>query len=242
MTPEQAKALRESATNIIAHEKMLEAEQAKLSAELEKARTNARQSVLMAEEATQAGEAEKADEFNESAQVLAEHIVSLETQLVTIDSELAAAIQASDEARSMASDSAIKMAQMKAKGAELRADLYRAAVAEATLEADGTPSFDEVRDTIGQRLAHAEAAAELAEADSTAIIDHHAAQIEEAAREAKARARLAEIRSQMGVGSLDSSIEPSADETDADPVDGNSGDDDAGNGDGDEPDAGSENA
>ena len=52
MTPEQAKALRESATNIIAHEKMLEAEQAKLVAELEKTRTSARQSVLMAEEAT----------------------------------------------------------------------------------------------------------------------------------------------------------------------------------------------
>ena len=211
MTPEQAQALRESATNIIAHEKMLEAERAKLVAELDRTRKSARQAVLMAEEATQAGESDKAVETNASAQVLAEHIVTLEAQLMTIDSELIAARQASDEARSMASDSAIKMAQMKAKGAELRADLYRAAVAEATLDADGTPSFDEVRNTIGERLAHAEAAAEVADADGTAIIDHHAAQIEEAARAAKAQARLAEIRSQMGVGSADTSTEVDTD-------------------------------
>ena len=211
MTPEQAQALRESATNIIAHEKMLEAERAKLVTELDRTRKSARQAVLMAEEATQAGESDKAVETNASAQVLAEHIVTLEAQLMTIDSELIAARQASDEARSMASDSAIKMAQMKAKGAELRADLYRAAVAEATLDADGTPSFDEVRNTIGERLAHAEAAAEVADADGTAIIDHHAAQIEEAARAAKAQARLAEIRSQMGVGSADTSTEVDTD-------------------------------
>ena len=205
MTPEQARALRESATNIIAHEKMLESERAKVVGELDRTRTSARQAVLMAEEASQAGDADEAAERNRSAQVLAEHIVALEAQLTTIDSELVTARQASDEARSMASDSAIKMAQMKAKGAELRADLYRAAVAEATLETDGTPSFDEVSETIGHRLARAEAAAELADADGSAIIDHHAAEIEEAAREAKARARLAEIRAQMGVGSADTS-------------------------------------
>ncbi len=216
MTPEQAKALRESATNIIAHEKLLESERAKLVTELEQARKNARQAVLMAEESAQAGEVDKSDSFNESARVLAEHIVTLEAQLVTIDSELVAARQASDEARSMASDSAIKMARMKARGAELRADLYRAAVAEATIEADGTPSFDEVRDTIGQRLARAEAAAELAEADSTAIIDHHSAEIEEAARAAKAQARLAEIKAQMGVGSADTSSGEPANDDDTD--------------------------
>ena len=201
MTPEQAKALRESATNIIAHEKMLEAERTKLVAELEQARKNARQAVLMGEEAVQAGESDKAAELDGSAQVLAEHIVSLEAQVQTIDVELVSARDASDEARSMASDSAIRMAQLKARGAELRADLYRAAVAEATLEADGTPSFDEVKDTIGERLAKAEAAAELADADGTAIIGQHAAQIEVAARAAKAQARRAEIKTPLGVAS-----------------------------------------
>jgi phage shock protein A len=223
MTPEQAKAIRESATNIIAHEKLLESERSTLTAELDKARKNARQAVLMADEASQAGETDKASEFNESAQVMAEHIVTLEAQLATIDSELVAARDASAEARSVASDSAIKMAQMKARGAELRADLYRAAVAEATLEADGTPSFDEVKDTIGHRLAKAEAVAELSEVDNTAIIDHHAAEIEEAARAAKAQARLAQIKSQMGVGSTDSrtddSIVDDADDPDDTPTD-----------------------
>ena len=233
MTPEQAKALRESATNIIAHEKMLEAERAKLVTELEQARKNARQAVLMGEEAVQAGEADKASELDDSARVLAEHIVTLEAQLQTIDIELVAAREASDEARSMASDSAIRMAQMKARGAELRADLYRAAVAEATLEADGTPSFDEVRDTIGQRLAKAEAAAELADADGTAIIDHHAAQIEEAARAAKAQARLAEIKSRLGVASPVTEDEPPETGGDAEPADDSDSESDSG----DEPDS-----
>jgi phage shock protein A len=201
MTPEQAKALRESATNIIAHEKTLEREQEKLAAELENVSKNARQAVMMADEAARDGDAEKAAVFNESAETLATRMVEIDSRTAKIDIELIEARQASAEAKGMASDSAIKMAQMQSKNAELQADLRRAVLAETSLEEDGIPSYDQVRDKIGEKLARAEAEAELSEADGAGELARHTAVVEDAANEAKARARLAELRSSMGVAS-----------------------------------------
>jgi len=167
MTPEQIRALRESATNIIAHEKQLEGQRKKLYDELEKVNTRARQAVMMAEEAARDGDAEKASQFNESAEILSQEIVSIDTQIAAIDVELLEARQASEEAKSIASDSAIQMTKMKTKGAELRAEFERAKMAESAVDAaSGTPSYDEVKGKIGDRLAQAEAQAELAEVDS----------------------------------------------------------------------------
>jgi phage shock protein A len=199
MTPEQIRALRESATNIIAYEKQLEGQRTKLYDELEKVSTNARKAVMMAEEASRSGEAEQAARFNESAEILSQSIVSIDTQIASIDIELIEARQASDEAKSIASDSAIQMTQMRSKGAELRAEFERAKMAEASLDATGTPSFEEVSDKIGNRVAQAEAFAELAEVEGNNDLSGATAMVEQAALESKASARLAEIRSQMGV-------------------------------------------
>ncbi len=213
MTPEQAKALRESATNIIAHEKSLENDKAKLEAELEKVSRNARQAVMMAEEATQAGEADKAAAFGESAEALATHIVGIEQQIAAIDIELIEARQASEEAKSMASDSALKTAQMQAKGAEVRAEFEAAKMTEASLDTTGTPSYDEVKGKINDQLARAEAEAELAEADGVSAVSSATAMVEKAALDAKAAARLAEIKSSMGIASP----EPTEDAMDEEP-------------------------
>ena len=204
MTPEQIRALRESATNIIAYEKQLEGQRKKLYDELETMNTRARQAVMMAEEAARDGDAAKAANFNESAEVLSQEIVSIDSQIAAIDIELLEARQASEEAKSIASDSAIQMTQMKAKGAELRADFERAKMAEASLDATGAPSFDEVKSKIGDRVAHAEATAELAEVEQKNDLAGASAMVEQAALESKAAAKLAELRSQMGIGSLDS--------------------------------------
>jgi phage shock protein A len=201
MTPEQVRALRESATNIIAYQKQLEGQRKKLYDDLEKVNTRARQAVMMAEEASRAGDADGAARFNESAAIISEEIVSIDTQIAAIDIELLEANQASEEAKSIASDSAIQMTQMKAKGAELRAEFERAKMAEASLEATGSPSYDEVKEKIGGQLAQAEARAELADAEGQNALDGATAMVEKAAMESKAAARLAEIRSQMGVAS-----------------------------------------
>lgn len=204
MTPEQVRALRESAVNIIAYENQLEAQRTKLYSELERANTNARQAVLMAAEAEQEGDATKAAQFNESAELIANEIVRIDTQIAAIDIELIEAKQASDEAKSIASDSAIEMTQMKAKGAALRADFERAKMAESTLEAEGGTSFDAVKDKIGGRVAKAEAQAELSAVDGQNEIAGATAMVEKAAAESKAAAKLAEIRSQMGfIGTAD---------------------------------------
>ena len=217
MTPEQAKALRESATNIIAHEKTLEREQEKLAAELEKVSKNARQAVMMADEAARDGDAEKAAVFNESAETLATRMVEIDSRSAKIDIELIEARQASAEAKGMASDSAIKMAQMQSKNAELQADLQRAVLAETSLEKDGIPSYDQVKDKIGEKLARAEAEAELAEADGAGELARHTAVVEDAAKDAKARARLAELRTSMGVASPEFVETDTADEKPEEP-------------------------
>ena len=199
MTPEQVRALRESATNIIAYQYQLEGQRKKLYDELERSNTNARQAVMMADEASREGDAAKASRFNESAELLSQEIVSIDTQIAAIDIELLEASQASDEAKSIASDSAIQMIQMKAKGAELRADFERAKMAEASLDATGAPSFDEVKDKITDRVAQAEAWAELADAEGQSALAGATVLVEQAAIESRAAAKLAEIRSQMGV-------------------------------------------
>lgn len=201
MTPEQVRALRESATNIIAHEKQLEGQRKKLYDELEKVSTRARQAVMMAEEASRDGDADKASRFNESATILSQEIVAIDSQIAAIDIELIEASQASEEAKSIASDSAIAMTQIKTKGAELRADFERAKMAEASLESAGAPSFDEVKGKIGEKLAKAEAMAELADADGETALAGATAMVEQAAMDSRAAAKLAEIRSQMGVAS-----------------------------------------
>ena len=198
MTPEQIRALRESATNIIAHQKQLEGQRKKLYDELEKLNTRARQAVMMGEEAARDGDAEKATRFNESAEIISQEIVSIDTQIAAIDVELIEAREASEEAKSIASDSAIQMTQMKAKGAALRADFERAKMAEATLEAEGGTSFDSVKGKIDNRVATAEARAELDAVESKNDVAGATAMVEQAAAESKAAAKLAEIRNQMG--------------------------------------------
>ena len=191
--------MRESATNIIAYQYQLEGQRKNLYDELERTSTNARQAVMMADEASREGDAANAFRFNESAELLSQEIVSIDTQIAGIDIELLEASQASDEAKSIASDSAIQMIQMKAKGAELRADFERAKMAEASLDATGAPSFDEVKDKITDRVAQAEARAELADAEGQNALAGATALVEQAAIESRAAAKLAEIRSQMGV-------------------------------------------
>ena len=216
MTPEQIRALRESATNIIAYQHQLEGQRKNLYDELERTSTNARQAVMMADEASREGDATKAARFNESAELLSQEIVSIDTQIAVIDIELLEASQASDEAKSIASDSAIQMTQMRAKGAELRADFERAKMAEASLDATGAPSFDEVKDKITDRVVHAEARAELAEADGQNALAGATALVEQAAIEARAAAKLAEIRTQIGVTRIPTEV---VDPVDAPPSD-----------------------
>ncbi len=199
MTPEQVRALRESATNIIAYENQLEAKRTKLYSELERANTNARQAVMMAAEANQEGDSAKAAQFSESAEVIAAEIVRIDTEIAAIDIELIEAKQASDEAKSIASNSAIEMTQMKAKGAALRAEFERAKMAEEIVAAEGGTTFDSVKDKINTKTATVEARAELDAADGQAQAANATAMIETAAAEAKAAAKLAEIRGQMGL-------------------------------------------
>ena len=218
MTPEQIRALRESATNIIAYEKQLEGQRTKLYGELEKVNTNVRQAVMMSEEARREGDESKAVRFEESAEILAQRVVEIDTQIAAIDIELIEARQASEEAKSIASDSAIQMTQMKAKGAALRAEFERAKLAETEAAASGSPSFGEVKDKIGDRLAKAEAQAELAEVDGRSAMAGATAMVEKAAIESKAAAKLAEIRSQMGILS-DTEPEDTSAPQDVDPSD-----------------------
>ena len=218
MTPDQIKALRESATNVIAHEKQLEGQRTKLYSELETVNTNTRQAVMMAQEARAEGDEGKATNFDESAEVLAQRAVEIDAQIAAIDIELIEARQASEEAKSIASDSAIQMTQMKAKGAELRADFERAKMAEATADASsGVPAYDDVKAKIGDRLAKAEATAELADVSGQNELEGASAMVEKAAMESKAAARLAEIKSQMGIMSDAPQDAPVQDEPDPEP-------------------------
>ena len=106
---------------------------------------------------------------------------------------------------------------MKSKGAQLRAEFERAKMAEATADASsGVPSYDEVKGKIGERVAKAEAAAELADVDGQSALDDASKMVENAAMESKAAARLAEIKSQMGILSSEPQDAPAPGDVDTD--------------------------
>ncbi len=146
MTPDEIRELRQAATNIVARQKQLEEQHNRLADELAKVKNSAHQAKLVADQARKDGDDARAAQFDESAEILNQKVVDIDTEMAAITGEMIESRQASDEAKTLASNSAIEMTELKAQGER----------ASAAFAGDETAAFE-------QDVQKAEAATRLAQ-------------------------------------------------------------------------------
>jgi len=204
---EQHQRLKEQAANVIAHQKQTEMRLEKSMQELEKLTGNARQAVMMADEAMQRGDEAKAIEYTSAAEAFAGRLIAVETEVEDLKELHLQATQSANEAKSAVAQNSDRLQAKLSERQKLLSQLDQAKMKEQmndamsslgeTVGAD-TPSLDQVRDKIEGRLAKANATSDL-NASST---EGRMAEIEAAMKGTEAKARLEQLKSQLGVGSI----------------------------------------
>ena len=217
---EQHQRLKEQAANVIAHQKQTEMRLDKAMVEMEKLTGNARQAVLMADEAVQRGDDAKAMEYTSAAESFAQRLIAVEQEVEDLKALHLQATQSSDEAKSAVNANSSRLQTKLAERQKLLSQLDQAKMKEQMNDAmtslgesigGDTPSLDQVREKIEGRLAKAQATTELTESST----EGRMAEIEAAAVNTQAKARLEELKSQLGVGSAESTAPTTSSEPEA---------------------------
>lgn len=210
---EQHRQIQQQAASVIGNRNQLEMTLSRLQKERDKLTNNARAAVQQADNARAAGDAAKAQELENTAEIFASQLVSVESEIEQTSTMHAQAVRAAEEAQQQAKQSQMRYEQLKTEIRELESQADQAKLQETTsrtLEGmegiandPNVPTLDGVREKIESRYANALGAQELAQNSHTARM----AEIEASGADARADARLAEIRAQMaqesGAGQLD---------------------------------------
>lgn len=231
---EQHRQIQQQAASVIGNRNQLEMTLSRLQKERDKLTNNARAAVQQADNARAAGDAAKAQELENTAEIFASQLVSVESEIEQTSTMHAQAVRAAEEAQQQAKQSQMRYEQLKTEIRELESQADQAKLQETTsrtLEGmegiandPNVPTLDGVREKIESRYANALGAQELAQNSHTARM----AEIEASGADARADARLAEIRAQMaqesGAGQLGAGaageLEAGADGADADAAEG----------------------
>ncbi|MCT1445443.1 PspA/IM30 family protein [Corynebacterium sanguinis] len=218
--------LSQHAANIIGNRNQLQMKLERLLKSQEDLQQKARTALQAADKASAEGDAEKAQQYNDTAEVIASQLVSVEQDLEQTKQAHAAAEQAASEAQQKQKESEARLQEQLGQVSQLESQLNQAKMQEQTVSAmdsmnqfggsDNVPTLDGVRDKIERRYADALGAQELAKGSMTDRV----AEIESAGSDIAASSRLAEIRASMGTPE----IEAPADEVDADKGDVEKGD------------------
>ena len=209
---EQHRQIQQQAASVIGNRNQLEMTLSRLQKERDKLTNNARAAVQQADNARAAGDAAKAQELENTAEIFASQLVSVESEIEQTSTMHAQAVRAAEEAQQQAKQSQMRYEQLKTEIRELESQADQAKLQETTsrtLEGmegiandPNVPTLDGVREKIESRYANALGAQELAQNSHTARM----AEIEASGADARADARLAEIRAQMaqesGAGQL----------------------------------------
>ncbi len=200
----QDQALRNQAAKVIAHRAQLERKLERTADEVGEAREMAKKALLKAEDAKNAGDAEAVDKWTRAAQSLALKLQAAENNLNGLKSQYEIAVTQSDDAKSAVEQNAMRLQELTAKRMELLGRLEQAKMQEAvntavesmsaTLDVDA-PSLNRVEEKIEQRLAKAEANAELRETTPEGA----EAELREAINMASADSKLEELKAELGL-------------------------------------------
>jgi phage shock protein A len=212
----QHQALTQQAAAVIGNQRQLEMQLDRQLNTIEKLQGQARQALVLADKARSDGDEAKATQFEQTAQALANQLVSAESAVENLKTLHDQALQAAGQAREAVQTNSQMLQQRLAERSKLLSQLEQAKMQEtvaASLQQIGNlaapsnvPSLDEVRDKIERRYATALGQAELAQ-DSTGA---RVLELERATVDLQGSARLAEIRASMAAESAPSAVAPAA--------------------------------
>ncbi|HVI35183.1 MAG TPA: PspA/IM30 family protein [Gaiellales bacterium] len=199
----QHQALTQQAAAVIGNQRQLEMQLDRQLNSVEDLQAQARQALVLADQAHAAGDEVKAARFEQTAQALANQLVSAESATEDLKRLHDQALQAATQAREAVQTNAQILQQKLAERSKLLSQLEQAKMQEtvsASLQQmsdlaapSNVPTLDEVRDKIERRYAVAIGQAEVAR-DSTAS---HVLEVQRATRDMQGAARLEEIRAAL---------------------------------------------
>jgi phage shock protein A len=200
---QQHQALTRQAASVIGNQRQLELKLDRQLGEIETLQSQARQALVLADQARVGGDAEKAADFEQTAQALANQLVSAEQSVQDLKSLHDQSLQAAAQAREAVKTNEMRLEQQLAERTKLLTQLEQAKMQESVSKSlqqmselaapSNVPTLGEVRDKIEQRYSVALGQAELAQ-DSVA---GRKLEIERATVNLKGSARLQEIRAAL---------------------------------------------
>lgn len=199
----QHRNIAEQAASVIGNKRQLEMKLNNLLKDQAGLQDKARSAVLAADQASSAGEVERAAQLNNTAEVLATQLVSVEQQIEETKALHNQAETAAAQASQQVKESEARLQEQMSQIDQLRAQVDQAAMQESSARAmdsigaikqdDSVPTLDAVRAKIEQRYTNALGAQEVIEQQ----IGGRMAEIQEAGNDMRASARLAEIRAEL---------------------------------------------
>jgi phage shock protein A len=198
--------LNNQAARVIGTQHQLELQLDRQLGEIEDLQAQARQALVLADQARAAGDEAKATQFEETAGMLANQLVTAEAAAANLKQLHDQSMVAAQQARQAVQDNAMSLQEKMAQRSKLLGQLEQAKMQEQVsaalnqmgqLAAPGnTPSLDEVRDKIERRYANALGQADLA----TNSVQGRMLEVRRATTNMAGQARLAEIRASLGSG------------------------------------------
>jgi phage shock protein A len=199
----QHQALTQQAAAVIGNQRQLEMQLDRQLNAVENLQAQTRQALVLADKARADGDAAKAAQFEQTAQALANQLVSAEAATEDLKRLHDQALQAAGQAREAVQSNSQILQQKLAERSKLLSQLEQAKMQEkvsASLQQmsdlaapSNVPTLDEVRDKIERRYAIALGQAELAR-DSSGV---QIAEVQKATLDMKGSARLDEIRAAL---------------------------------------------
>ncbi|HEX2904494.1 MAG TPA: PspA/IM30 family protein [Jatrophihabitans sp.] len=195
--------LTAQAAGVIGQQHQLELKLDRKLAEIETLSSQARQALVLADDARTKGEAQKAGEFEQTAEQIANQLVSAESEAASLKQLHDQSIGAARQAKQAVEDNKVRLQEKLTERTKLLSQLEQAKMQEqvsaslnqmSELSAPSNiPTLDAVRDKIEKRYATALGQAELAN-DS---LEGRMAEVKRATTNMAAQSRLAEIRAAM---------------------------------------------
>jgi phage shock protein A len=199
----QHQALTQQAAAVIGNQRQLEMQLDRQLGQIETLQAQARQALVLADQARAGGDASKAAEFEETAQMLANQLVSAESGVENLKQLHDQSLSAAAQARQAVQDSSTRLQKQLAERTKLMSQLEQAKMQESVAKSlqqmsdmavpSNTPTLDEVRDKIERRYATALGQADLAQTS----IAGRMLDVQRATADLQGAARLQEIRASL---------------------------------------------
>ncbi len=204
---QQHEQLVRQAASVIGNQRQLEMKLDRQLNQVETLQAQARQALVLADKARAGGDEPKAQDFEQTAQALANQLVSAEQSIADLKALHDQSLQAAGQARQAVQNNELLLREKLAERTKLLTQLEQARMQETVSDSlqqmselaapRNVPSLDEVRDKIEQRYATAVGQAELAQN----TVAGRMLEVRQASVNLQGSARLEEIRASLKAAS-----------------------------------------